>query len=425
MCGSRVFGWYIMLDSLLAVGHRIYLSHQHEFWAFISIPFVAAIVTWVHVWFAMKMVFYPLEFVGIWKPWIGWQGIVPRKAGKMAAITVDNTLAKLGTLDEVFREMEPELIAKHISNVMLNDVENFIDEIMNDKNHVLWENLPNAIKKRVYARVRRQLPDVMDRLVKDMSENIEDLMDLKHMVVTRLEADKGLMVRTFQEVGNHEIAFVVNSSMWIGFIFGIIQMVLWSFWPYRWGLPLYGAALGYLTNWVAINMVFRPLNPVYIGPWKLQGVFLKRQNEVAEKFSQLSTEEMMTIRHIMTEVMTGKRADRTRAMVKRHLAPLLESGVVRTAIQLTVGPQGYADLKRTVVDKATLKSLEPLQDPQFNKERAQVIARIFSVRMKAMTPSEFQDLLRPAFQEDEWIIVVLGGIFGFVAGWIQFVVGFQ
>ncbi len=412
-------------NSLLAFGQSIYHSHQREFWAFVSIPLVAATVTWVHVWFAMKMVFYPLEFVGIWKPWLGWQGIVPRKAGKMAAITVDNTLAKLGSLDEVFREMEPELIARHISREMLANVEDFIDEIMSEQNRVLWENMPNVIKRRVYARVRRQLPEIMDHLVRDMSDNIEDLMDLKHMVVARLEQDKGLMVRTFQEVGSHEIRFVVNASLWIGLFFGCVQMVCWHFWPYRWGLPLYGAALGYLTNWVAINMVFRPLNPVYIGPWRLQGVFLKRQNEVAEKFAQLSTEEMMTIGHIMTEMMTGKRSDRTRAMIKRHLTPLLEGGVVRTAIQLTVGPQGYADLKRTVVEMATRKSLEPLQDPQFNKDRAAVIARIFSTRMRAMSSAEFQDLLRPAFQEDEWIIVVLGGIFGFLAGWIQFIVGFQ
>ncbi len=411
--------------SLLAFGHEIYQAHRHEFWAFVSIPLVAASVTWVHVWFAMKMVFYPLEFVGIWKPWLGWQGIVPRKAGKMAAITVDNTLAKLGSLDEVFREMEPELIARHISSELLANVEDFIDEIMNEQNRVLWENLPNVIKRRVYARVRKQLPEILDHLVKDMSDNIEDLMDLKHMVVQRLEQDKGLMVRTFQEVGDHEIKFVVNSSLWIGLFFGCIQMLCWRFWPYRWGLPLYGAALGYLTNWVAINMVFRPLNPIYIGPWRLQGVFLKRQNEVADKFAQLSTEEMMTIGHIMTEMMTGKRSDRTRAMIKRHLTPLLEGGVVRTAIQLTVGPQGYADLKRTVVEKATQKSLEPLQDPRFNKDRAAVIARIFSTRMRAMSAAEFQDLLRPAFQEDEWIIIVLGGIFGFIAGWVQFVIGFQ
>jgi hypothetical protein len=32
--------------------------------------------------------------------------------------------------------------------------------------------------------------------------------------------------------------------------------------------------------------------------------------------------------------------------------------------------------------------------------------------------------LRPAFQEDEWIVIFLGGVLGFVAGWIQLMTGF-
>ena len=44
--------------------------------------------------------------------------------------------------------------------------------------------------------------------------------------------------------------------------------------------------------------------------------------------------------------------------------------------------------------------------------------------MKAMSAKEFQDLLRPAFQEDEWIVIVMGGVMGFVAGWLQLVLGF-
>ena len=186
-----------------------------------------------------------------------------------------------------------------------------------------------------------------------------------------------------------------------------------------------GAVLGCLTNWVAINMVFRPLDPVKIGPWNLQGVFLKRQVEVSEKFAHLATMEMMSIKHIMTEVLTGSRSDRTRALIKRHISPVLEGGVVRTAMQLTVGPSAYAALKKTVTDKAMIMSLEPIQDPRFNRERAHIIEKIFADRMKLMSPKEFQDLLRPAFEEDEWIVIVMGAVMGFVAGWMQLILGFN
>jgi uncharacterized membrane protein YheB (UPF0754 family) len=391
----------------------------------VSIPLVAAVVTWVHVWLAMKMVFYPLEFVGIVSPWLGWQGIVPRKAAKMAAIVVENTLGKVASLREIFRDLEPAAIARQIRQELSCHVEEFVDEVMNEKNRGLWEKVPKAMKEPFYQHVRQQLPEVLDGLMKDVDEHIEELIDLRSMIVRRLGQDKALMVQTFQEVGDREIAFVVNSSFWIGMFFGAVQMVMWFFWPFHWGLPLYGAALGYLTNWVALNMVFRPLDPVTIGPFRFQGVFLRRQTEVAEKFAALATREMLTVKHIMTEIMTGERSERTRELMVRRLTPLLEGGVVGPAIQMVFGPQGHADLQRTVVEKAARKSLEPLDDPAFIADRARVMASIFSARLTAMRPAEFQDVLRPAFHEDEWILIALGAIFGFLAGWGQMVVGFR
>ncbi|MFN3586081.1 MAG: hypothetical protein ACK4UT_01140 [Moraxellaceae bacterium] len=401
------------------------LQQRPHFWGFVTIPVVAAVVTWAHVWFAMKMVFYPIEFVGLKKPWLGWQGIVPRKAGKMAGIVVDNTLAKLGSLSEIFREMDPERIARHVSNVLVERIDELVDEIMHEKNRVFWENLPLSFKQRVYARVRRQIPAIMDGLVKDLGENVEDLIDLRGMVVRQMENDRALVVRVFQEVGNREIAFIVKASFWIGFALGLVQMVLWYFWAPAWGLPVYGAVLGYATNWIALAMVFRPLNPVKIGPWRLQGLFLQRQVEIAEKFAELSAQEMVSLKHLVNEMLNGTHSARTRALIRRHLNPLLEGGVVRTAIQLSVGPSGYAELKRSIIDKAAALSLQPLSETEFNHDRARVIAAIFSSRMKAMSAREFQDLLRPAFQEDEWIVIFLGGVLGALAGWVQLITGFS
>ena len=47
--------------------------------------------------------------------------------------------------------------------------------------------------------------------------------------------------------------------------------------------------------------------------------------------------------------------------------------------------------------------------------------RLMSERMQALSSDEFQDLLRPAFQEDEWILIVVGGFLGAMAGVFQLV----
>ena len=60
-----------------------------EFWKYVSIPFVAAGVRWGTNWFAIQMSYWPLEFVGISPPYLGWQGIIPSKARKMSSIGVD------------------------------------------------------------------------------------------------------------------------------------------------------------------------------------------------------------------------------------------------------------------------------------------------------------------------------------------------
>lgn len=395
-----------------------------DFWAYFFIPFVSAFVGWFTNWIAIEMTFWPLEFVGYKKLRLGWQGIIPSKAEKMAGIVVDNTMAKLASLSELFQQMEPEKIAEHISRSVMDRIDEYVDEIMSEKNAVLWENLPNVVKRRVYARVRRQLPAIMDNLVDDMAQNIEELLDLKQMVVKLLSKDKALMVRVFKDVGDAEIRFVVNSGLWFGFLFGLVQLWVWIIYPQPWVMPFFGFLVGYATNWLALNLIFRPLDPIKIGPVTLHGLFLRRKYEVADKFALISTQEVVNLKNLMQEVLTGPRSDRTKAMIKRHMRPMLESGVVRTAVQLTLGAEGYAHIKTLVVEKAVAMTIGPLSDPKFNRDRAGIIHEIFRDKMRVMSNTEFQDLLRPAFQEDEWILIILGAVLGMLAGWAQLVLMF-
>lgn len=405
-----------MLDSLVTWWAEF--SARPEFWVFVAMPFIAGTIGWITNWLAVQMTFYPTEFIGI-KPFLGWQGIIPSKVEKMASIVVDKTLQKLGSLDEFFREMEPEKIASHISKVTQARVEEYTDEVMSERNAVLWENLPIIVKKRVYQRVNRQIPELMDGLVKDISENIEDLVDLKHMITTLLVDDKKLLNRVFLEVGEPEFRFVINSGFYFGFLFGLIQLAVYINYPEDWVNPVFGFLVGTATNWLALNVIFRPLNPVQVGPVTMHGLFLKRQRDVAATFARLTTQEFMTVKNLMRAVMTGPRSHRTRAIIKKNIRPLVEGGVVRTAAQLTVGMGGYMNLKKAIEAKAIDMSLDPFDDPTFNKERGVVVERLFRERMEALSSEEFQELLRPAFQEDEWILILVGGVLGAVAGFIQ------
>lgn len=398
----------------------IELTARDDLWALLSIPLVAAIVTWVHVWMAMQLLFWPLEFMGK-APWWGWQGIVPRKARKMATVVVENSMRKLGSVNEFFTEMGPHQIAIHAANAISARAEDFTDDLMNEQSPVLWANLPMMLKRRVYAHVRQQIPSVMEALLRRLHQHIDELVDIDALIVKLLTQDKALLVRMFKDVGQTEISFVIRISFWIGLFFGLVQMVLWYFVPWRHGLPLYAAALGLLTNWIALNLIFRPLNPVKIGPWVLQGLFLKRQALVVDRYAQLVTTEVITVGNITREIFSGGQAERAQALIRQSIGPLVDSMVVRIAM----GPFGYAQLQRAMAPKIAQWLIPPLSERAFNNERGRILESILARRMKALAPTDFQALLRPAFQEDEWIFLVLGAITGLLAGGVQMLVGFH
>ena len=229
-------------------------------------------------------------------------------------------------------------------------------------------------------------------------------------------------------------------SALIGMCFGVVQMIVWLLVPWHWTVPFWASIWGFLTNWIAIWMVFNPLDPhpvrypkfftrtknhtfpwirpviPHISTYNIQGAFMKRQEEVSDVFASVVTEDLITLKTIMTEMMYGMKKDKTRRIVKKHINKIMETPLVRTTLQISLGPTEYAKLKSDLIDRSIEITMVPVSDPAFNASRAQKIYKMFRDRIRDLTPKEFQNLLRPAFQEDEWILILLGGITGFFAG---------
>ncbi|UZE95439.1 DUF445 domain-containing protein [Alkalimarinus alittae] len=402
------------------------LLQNPEFWKYISIPFIAGLIGWSTNWLAIKLTFLPLEFVGI-RPFFGWQGIIPSKARKMAAISVDATISKIGTVSEIFGQIDPNVLASHIIETVEPRVEEYVDELMLREHATFWENLPTPMRQMVYDRVSKSAPELVDNLVEDLANNIEELLDIKGMVINQLAEDKVLLNRIFLECGDKEFRFIINSGAWLGFFFGLIQMVVWYFFKNWWILPVAGLIVGYATNWIALNVIFRPLNPIKIMGIELQGLFLKRQKAVAQSFCSIITHEILTIGNIINAVMNGPNADRAKNMVKKHIKPIVDdtAGLSKPLTQIAFGPKGFAHLKHQVGEKAIDISASAFTDPVFNNERAEVVEQIMRERMENLTSEEFQDLLRPCFQEDEVKLILIGAALGFGAGVAQLIFVFS
>lgn len=382
-----------------------------------TIPVVAAVIGYATNWLAVRMTFRPLEFVGL-RPWFGWQGIIPSKARKMALIAVDSSLRKLASLSEIVEQMDPDRIAEHVLATFEPQVEEVTEAIVREREPELWDQLPPPVRAAIVERVRRRLPERIDALMSELTGNIDNFLDLRLMVVRQLGRDKTLLNRTFWEVGAEEFRFIVRSGAYFGLGLGLIQMGVWAAVQQWWILPVAGLFVGYVTNWLAINIVFRPVTPVRVGPVVLHGLFLRRQDEVADEYARLVTREVLTLRNFADEMLTGPQGDRTRALIRRHAVPIVDEalGIVRPAVELAVGTDDYAAIKQDLSVRAIELSAEAFDDPVFNAERSVVVEREMAARMKEMTSAEFQGLLRPAFEEEEWKLIAVGAVLGGLAG---------
>lgn len=390
------------------------------FWQHASIPVVAALVGWFTNWVAIEMTFRPLRAWG-WPPFLGWQGIIPAKAGRMAEIFVDSTMSKLGTLSDLFEGMEPQKIAAQIVQVISPRLRRLTDEVMLEQDASLWRATPEILKERIYANVEASLPRRVDRLIAEVRERIGELVDFKHMIVTRLTNDPALLNRIFLESGRAEFRFLVRSGLYFGFVFGLLQLFQWRLYPAWWTLPLGGAIVGYATNWLALNLIFRPLHPWRLGPFVFQGLFLKRQRQVAGVWCRIVAAEIVSVRAIVAAMMNGPLAANTEALIRRHIEPIVYDAVApfETGLEVTLGRDKLRAIRDSVGRKSLQIAGQPFEDWRFNRERSELVESQLRQRMEAMSPEDFQGLLRPCFQEDELKLILVGAALGLAAGWAQ------
>ena len=393
---------------------------------YLSIPLIAGLVGWGTNWLAIKLMFHPLEFIGIKSLKLGWQGVIPSKAEKMAKIVVEKGLARLAGMQEVFQTLDRELLIGQLSGSFQKRSEEFVDALMKEEYPVLWENLPQTIRNPVYSSVRKQMPKVFAEVVDEFGEHIEEFLDLEDMVSSQLTSNKELLNQIFWDAGKNEFGFIISSGAIFGLLFGLIQMLVWVFYPEWWILPLFGLLVGYVTNVLALRFIFQPLHPKHYGPLTIQGIFLKRQKAVAKVFCEMSTEKILTLDNLLIAMLTGPNSDKVNEMIQKKIIGMIENtesmrmAMGKRVAAATMGVNKYQSLKKKISEFSVTMATEQLMENRtFGKDHKQKMYDLLLERMVSLSPEEFQDLLRPAFKEDEFTLILVGAFLGLAAGIAQ------
>lgn len=389
---------------------------------YLIIPFIAAFVGWFTNWLAVQMIFYPVEFRGIDilrkdevpLGLLGWQGIVPCKTRKMSDTMVTMVTTQLLNVQEVFRRLDPrvcaELLAPEVPKLGQDILDESFPSWLAQFPKTIFDGLPTETVEWIRLKNLRFLRG----LTIGMQDNIDSLLSVKNCVINQMMQDRSLLGILFKKCGQAELDFLTNSGLWFGFLLGLIQMVVALFWDNPWSLSIGGCIVGLATNWLALKWIFEPVNPTKFGPFVLQGMFLKRQKEVAAEFSTFFAKNVLNSKELWNSILTDPETQPAfHKLFTAHLLKFVSS--VTGALQIDIDPAMMSSAAKSAIVKFP-DHIHVLHDYVNEKLGLRETLR---VQMEKMSSAQFEQVLHPIFQEDELTLIIAGGILGLIAGLIQ------
>jgi uncharacterized membrane protein YheB (UPF0754 family) len=262
---------------------------------------------------------------------------------------------------------------------------------------------------------------IVHQVTRDIGENIDQLLDIKLMVIRRISAQPELANRIFLDVGRKELTFIQNFGFVLGLLLGVPLAFITNSFPEWWLLPIGGVVIGYITNLVAIRMIFEPVAPHRILGITFHGLFMRRQPEVADVYAGIIANDIVTIANIGDDLMNGPRSDRTRALVESALRPAVDDALGRASglVRVAIGSKTYDSIRESLATEAVDFTMTPFNDPEFGARQNKAIFALLAGRMRTMDPHDFAEMLRTAIKEDEWLLYLHGAVLGFGAGLIH------
>lgn len=185
-------------------------------------------------------------------------------------------------------------------------------------------------------------------------------------------------------------------------------------------IPVIAALIGWITNYLAVKMIFRPRKRIRVIGFTIQGLVPKRQKELAASIGEtvqrdlVSHKDVQDVLHspeIEAEIslMIGQQIDRliTKTLGGNPMIAMFLQGNVLNQIRETLLEQ----LKSAIpefMERITLKVETSLDFKQ-----------IVQSKIESFDLSQLEDIIYRISAKELKMIEILGGVLGFIVGIFQ------
>lgn len=185
-------------------------------------------------------------------------------------------------------------------------------------------------------------------------------------------------------------------------------------------LAVIGALIGWLTNVIAIKLLFRPMNPIGITgtPFVIQGLIPKRKAEIAKSIGEVISEELISMEAIVDQVIVDMDKKQIVDMIKEKILlvanekmpaiiPSMFKGLILQNIDTMITENGEA----IVVELGEKLSHMAITSIDISKMVEDKINAYDFIKIEEMTLKIASTELKS--------IEILGGVLGFLIGLLQ------
>lgn len=185
-------------------------------------------------------------------------------------------------------------------------------------------------------------------------------------------------------------------------------------------LAFIGAIIGWMTNVLAIKLLFRPLKPIKIPVlnWKLQGLIPKRKADIAKSIGETVAVELVSIEEIFDKFVEDMDKEKVIMLLKTKVNEMAATKIpafVPSSIKDMIGQ--YID---KAIDEEGDKLIIDLSEMVVHRAKESIdIAELVEDKIMNFELEKLEEIILDIASKELKHIEYLGGLIGFLIGIVQ------
>ena len=182
-------------------------------------------------------------------------------------------------------------------------------------------------------------------------------------------------------------------------------------------IPVVSAIIGYLTNHVAVRMLFRPRKPVPLLWWRLVGLIPKRKADLARKIGETVEKELISHQDIHAVVSTTKFQEEILDVIIAQIEQFIYVNLgSNPLVALALSGEAASRIKKVV--RQELRAVLPgVIEDLFEKVESQIdFKEIIRAKIEAFDLMRLESIVYAIAGRELRAIELIGGILGFAIG---------